>query len=346
MQSKNEIQFEAINEQYYSDFLEVCQKNVFAPLLLPPQFSENLWGVVALQDSRVVGGLVGVLRGNKPLVKHFSKGVWFNSYPVFSAEIENLDIIKSLIDFAKIKAKKENVILFNFTHWVRQTEGIDFDIAEKSATFLLDFNKDTESLWKEVDSRQKTVIRKGEKNSVSVEILQKNDALKYLDDFQQLRQTTQSRAVAKNASSSMLLKSNNFFADIFKNLNSTLFVAKHEGKVAAVALMLQSGTTIYYYSGGSDIEMNKQTGASTFLIWKAIEYAKTLNLRYFDMGGVPVMPEKNHPAYGVFSFKKSFGGEYKEYNSGKIIISPTKYKLLNFVLKNRKLLRFLSKNEN
>jgi len=68
-------------------------------------------------------------------------------------------------------------------------------------------------------------------------------------------------------------------------------------------------------------------------------------LSYFDMGGVPVSPDINHPAYGVYTFKKSFGGEYKEYNSGKIIISPIKYKLLNFVLKNRKLLRIISKNE-
>jgi len=340
-----QVVYEKINENRYNDFLAICKNKDFAPLLLPGKFSENLWGIVALQNNKVVGGWAGILRGDKPLVKYFAKGVWFDSYPIFLDENENLETTKLLINFAKQQAKKEKIILFNFTHWVRQTEDVNFDIPEKNATFLIDLEKNIEFLWKDVDSKQKNIIRKGQKNSVEVITLQKDEALEYLDDFQQLRQTTQSRAVAKNAYSSMLLKSNNFFADIFKNLNSYLFVAKHEEKVAAVALMIQSGTTVYYYSGGSNIEMNKQTGASTFLIWKAIEFAKSLNLSYFDMGGVPVSPDINHPAYGVYTFKKSFGGEYKEYNSGKIIISPIKYKLLNFVLKNRKLLRIISKNE-
>ena len=345
MQESSQIIYEKLSEKHYKDFLEICKTKDFAPLLLSKQFSSNLWGVIALQNNKVIGGLVGLLRGNKPLVKHFTKGIWFDSYPIFSVEYNKLESIKSLINFAKQQAKKEGVILFNFTHWVRQTEGIDFDIAEKTATFVLDLSCEIETLWKKVDSKQRNIIRKGEKNNVSIEILQKSEALKYLDDFQQLRQTTQNRAVTKNASSSMLLKSNNFFADIFKNLNAYLFIAKYEKKIASVALMIQSGTAIYYYSGGSDIEMNKQTGASAFLIWKAIEFAKSLNLSFFDMGGVPVLPDKNHPAYGVYVFKKSFGGEYHEYNSGKIIISSTKYKLLDFAMKNRKLLRFISKKE-
>ena len=63
----------------------------------------------------------------------------------------------------------------------------------------------------------------------------------------------------------------------------------------------------------------------------------------FDMGGVPQSPTAEHPAYGVYVFKRSFGGAYQEFDGGKIIISPTKYRLLNFLLSQRKLLRLFSK---
>ena len=57
-------------------------------------------------------------------------------------------------------------------------------------------------------------------------------------------------------------------------------------------------------------------------------------------------PTKEHPAYGVYEFKKSFGGEYMEFDNGPIVINKWKYALLSFVLKNRKLLRILSKGGN
>jgi hypothetical protein len=345
MKNQQEIRFELLTEEYYNDFLSVCNNSAFAPLLLPNVYSPKLWGIVALQNKKLIGGWVGTLRGDKPFVKFLTKGVWFDSYPIFTDECF-CDCCEPLMEFAKKQARKDKIVLFNLTHWVRQSvENKLINIPQKNATFLLDLKLPKEELWSKVDSKQRNIIRKAEKSEVDCLNVTGSESLAYLEQFQYLRQITQKRAIKNNSHTSMLLKSNMFFAEVLQKSTSHLFVAKYENKVVAVALMLQSEKTMYYYSGGSDIEINRKTGASSLLIWKAIEYAKDLNLSFFDMGGVPVLQDKSHPAYGVYSFKKSFGGEYKEFNSGKIIISSLKYKLVEFILKNRKFIRFISKNE-
>jgi lipid II:glycine glycyltransferase (peptidoglycan interpeptide bridge formation enzyme) len=133
-----------------------------------------------------------------------------------------------------------------------------------------------------------------------------------------------------------------FFKDLFLNPRTTLFIGKVHDQVATVALMIQSGDTVYYYSGGSDYELNRQYCCSAFVIWKSICYCNELGVNHFDMGGVPVQPEKDHPAYGVFAFKRSFGGIYVEFEGGKIVINKLKYRILDFLLSQRKLLRLFS----
>ena len=168
------------------------------------------------------------------------------------------------------------------------------------------------------------------------------ESLVYLSDFQRLRQQTQQHAIKKHARASMLLKSDEFFRSLFLNNNSIIIIGKADNQVATVALMVQSGKTVYYYSGGSDYELNKKYSCSAFILWKSICYCNELGIKYFDMGGVPSQPSKDHPAYGVYAFKRSFGGEYVEFDCGKIIINKWKYILLNFILSQRKLLRLFS----
>jgi lipid II:glycine glycyltransferase (peptidoglycan interpeptide bridge formation enzyme) len=343
----SKIEFVLLTEKYYSSFLNKCSSISMAPLFLPNTYNSKSWGVIALKENEIVGGWIGTLRGNIPVAKIFTKGVWFDSLPVFLNLKDKETLLIKLINNAKEKAKLEGIVLFNVTHWSR--ENIDgtgiFDVQETNATFTIDLKKEKDLLWKELDSKLRNIVRKAEKNEVEVLVVTGSDMVSYLDQFQLLRQETQSRAIGKNQKASMLLKSNNFFTNLLQLYDSSFFIAKHQNKIVAMALMVQSGKVIYYYSGGSDLQANKNTGASSLLIWKAIEYAKDANLEFFDMGGVPKNPDKSHPAYGVFSFKRSFGGEYQEFTSGKIIINKMKYKILNIILTNRFILRIISKKE-
>lgn len=338
---QNEIKILPITAELYPSLYEIVQASQWGNPMLPTTYQASLWGDVLIEEDRVIGGWVGTIRGNIPIAKMITKSVYFDSYPIFATdEMKNL-YQDSLITSMKLRAAREGITMFNLTHWVRGC-GMQVDIKEKGATFVSVLHKTEEELWKEVESKQRNCVRKGEKSGVECLVCKGVESLRYLADFQRLRQRTQQHAINKNAKASMLLKSDTFFRDLFLNPNTTLFVGKIEEQVATVALMLQSGATVYYYSGGSDYELNKKYSCSAYILWKAICWFNEQGTDIFDMGGVPVQPTKNHPAYGVYAFKRSFGGEYREFDAGKIVISAWRYQLLNWLLSQRKLLRFFS----
>ena len=336
-----EIKILPITADLYSSFYEMVQASKWGNPMLPITYNGNLWGDVVCIGDKVIGGWVGHLRGNIPLVKWITKSVYFDSYPVFEIlEYDSL-YLDILINALKMHAQQDGITMLNLTHWVREKR-IPVDLINPCATFLTTLQKSEEALWKLVESKQRNCIRKGEKSGVEFVVCKGNDSLEYLRDFQRLRSQTQQHAIKKNTNASMLLKSDDFFKDLFLNPRTTLFIGKVHDQVATVALMIQSGNTVYYYSGGSDYELNRQYCCSAFVIWKSICYCNESGVNYFDMGGVPVQPEKDHPAYGVFAFKRSFGGTYVEFKGGKIIRTYWKYRVLNWLLSQRKLLRFFS----
>jgi lipid II:glycine glycyltransferase (peptidoglycan interpeptide bridge formation enzyme) len=142
----------------------------------------------------------------------------------------------------------------------------------------------------------------------------------------------------------MLLKSDDFFINLIKNNRTILANVIHNNKCVAAVTFIIGGKTVYAHMSGSDSEANKTTGAGTYYYWKAIEYFKELGYDQFDFGGCPLNPIQEDPAYGIFMFKQGFGGDYQEFSCGKIIIAPLSYKLLQFLLSQRKLLRLFSKN--
>jgi len=331
-----------INAEIYHAYYTLVQSTQWGNPIFPVEYNNKLWGDVIYLNDEVIGGWVGIMRGDIPLARVITKSVYFDSYPVFiEDEIKHLYQDK-LINSLKMRAHQEGITMFNLTHWVRGG-GMQVDVKESGATFITVLHKTEEELWKEVESKQRNCVRKGEKSGVECVVCKGEDSIRYLADFQRLRQRTQRHAIGKNAQASMLLKSDEFFKKLFLNKSTTLFVGMVDNQVATVALMIQSGQTMYYYSGGSDYELNKKYSCSAYVIWKAICYALQHGIDIFDMGGVPVQPTKEHPAYGVYAFKRSFGGEYKEFDAGKIIIYPWRYKILQFFLSQRKLLRLFSK---
>ncbi len=341
-----------ISKMHYEAFYRLAQRTRWGNLMLPVTYRSSLWGMVVLKIDKqsnvsnnmrgeVIGGWVGTLRGNGRLMHLVAKSVYFDAYPCFvSAEIEK-QYLPQFLDTVKQYARTEGIIMLRLTHWVRGKQ-LSMDESTREATFLIPLHSTYDNLWKMVDSKQRNCVRKGEKSGVVVEIFHGENSMRYLSDFQHLRKVTQQHAMHNHAQASMLLKSDAFFADKFLDPKATLFVGSLEKQIVAVALMIQAGGTVYYYSGGSDYELNRKCCCSSYVLWKAICYYNHNGADYFDMGGVPVSPESTHPAYGVYMFKRSFGGIYDEFEGGTIVINQTKYKTLKFLLSQRKILRFFS----
>ena len=335
------IQIVSLNRELYPLYYQMVQNTPWGDPMLLSSYETSLWGAIVLDRNNIIGGWVGTIKGNSPVVGLLTKCVYFDSYPIFVSNDVKEQCQELLVRFTQEYAKRDGVIMLHLTHWIRDND-LSLDYIEPNATFAISLHLTEEELWKLVESKQRNCVRKGEKSGVECIVCKGNDSVQYLSDFQRLRQQTQRHAKTKHSQASMLLKSDAFFQKLFMSANTTLFVGKVDNQVATVALMIHSGRTVYYYSGGSDYELNKQYSCSAFIIWKAICYFNEQGLDIFDMGGVPVKPAKDHPAYGVYAFKRSFGGEYQEFMAGDIIISSFKYKILKFILSQRKILRFLS----
>lgn len=335
------IKIVPLNRELYPLYDQMVQNTPWGNPMLPSTYEFSLWGAIVLDKNNVIGGWVGTIKGNLPVVGFLTKCVYFDSYPIFVSNEIKEQYQELLVRFTREYAKKDGIIMLHLTHWIREND-LSLDTIEPNATFATTLHRTEEELWKLVESKQRNCVRKGEKSAVECVVCKGNDSLQYLSDFQRLRQQTQRHAITKHSQASMLLKSDVFFQKLFMSANTTLFVGKVDNHVATVALMIESGRTVYYYSGGSDYELNKQYSCSAFVIWKAICYFNERGLDIFDMGGVPVKPVKNHPAYGVYAFKRSFGGEYQEFKAGDIVISSFKYKILKSILSQRKVLRFFS----
>lgn len=335
------VEIVPISEKWYDTYYQIVQNTRWGNPMLPDKYSSTLWGDIVLLEGHIIGGFVGCLRGNKPIIEYLTKSVYFDSYPFFTTIEYEIEYLFMLIDTVKKHADNEGIVMLNLTHWIRG-KNMPIDEIEKAATFIINLSVDENALFKNLDSPKQRNIKKANKMGLEILACKGEESVSYLQDFQRLRENTQKRAILKHKEASMLLKSNDFFKKIMMQPNSTLLLGKHENQVISVALMIQGGNTIYYHSGGSDIDANRLTCCSPYMFWKAFLYFKNNGIKYFDMGGVPLQTNESSPAYGVYRFKKSFGGEYAEFDGGKIIISKWKYNLLKFILSQRKILRFFS----
>lgn len=339
------MKFIPLTEVYYAAFYDLLQSTQWGNPMLPVAYSDSLWGML-MQDSTgtIVGGWVGTLRGNAPMVRCIAKSVYFDSYPIFQSPEDEAQYLPYLIESVKQYARKSHIVMLNLTHWIRGNCSIALDKEAPCATFYYDLSMSMENLYNQLDRLKKRTIKKAEANQLDVQFYAGKEAIPYIPQFQALRKETQQRAIEHNQNASMLLKSDTFFERLFATHKTTLAVVRtQEGKIVAAATFIESGATVYAHMSGSDAEANRATGSGTYYYWKAIEYFRAKGLKQFDFGGCPVDPSEDDPAFGVFVFKRGFGGTYLSAREGQIIISKQKYRLLNFLLSQRKLLRLVSK---
>jgi lipid II:glycine glycyltransferase (peptidoglycan interpeptide bridge formation enzyme) len=313
-----------------------------APLIY--NFEKKLYSIKIYSNNQLVGLII--LRFITD--KYFIKTAVIDMGPIIDAKNENdcFFIKTRLYDVLYEEIKNHNIFYVHFSHWSREVAKeffSQFNIVKKYATFIVDLDKSENELFGNLKSGQKNMIRKGQKKNVKVLHYSGNDLVDKINDFAELMKMTQNKAVLQNKNTSMLVKSSNYIRNILANEASFLSLAFKDKTLVAGALVLYSGQTLYYYLGASDLKLNRETAAADLLHWEIIKYGKTLGARYYDLGGVPVNPTKDHPAYGVYKFKAKFAGTYSEYYGG-IYAKNIIYKFIfNTIMENKFIKRTLHK---
>ncbi|MDX1615471.1 MAG: peptidoglycan bridge formation glycyltransferase FemA/FemB family protein [Candidatus Promineifilaceae bacterium] len=107
--------------------------------------------------------------------------------------------------------------------------------------------------------------------------------------------------------------------EIFAPHQAGLFIAEYQQKPLAAIMVFVNGTRAAYLYGASSNE-ERQRMPTYAVQWAAIRWAKAHGCLEYDLWGVPDEPEtileetfteRNDGLWGVYRFKRGFGGELK-----------------------------------
>lgn len=187
-------------------------------------------------------------------------------------------------------------------------------------TPVLDITSDEGALLAGMDGARRK-IRKAEREGVEVTEAQ---SVADVEAYHRLSADTADRIRTRSCFTELPLA---FFLDIWRHMvpagHARLFLARHQGQLIAGNLFLIHGDTMLYYQGASTrdrAQTLRQAPAACF--WAAIRAARAMGLARFDFGGCTPTEDRSDPRYGVWEFKKKWGGALERFYNAEIRLSP------------------------
>lgn len=110
------------------------------------------------------------------------------------------------------------------------------------------------------------------------------------------------------------------------------FIAEVEGQVVAAIVLFRFGSRAWYMHGMSTTQHREKM--PTYLVqWEGMRWAKEAGCEVYDMWGAPDHFNKDDPLWGVYRFKRGFGGRVsRTIGAWDYAVKPGLYKLYNVFL--------------
>ena len=172
-----------------------------------------------------------------------------------------------------------------------------------------------EVIWENIHSKNRNMIRKAEKNGITIEHGQGMDLF---DKFIEIYNAT----MDKDHAEEYYYFKRPFYESIHNDLrdNYELFYAMYEGKPIAMSIMIYANGRLNYHLSGSDIEY-RNLAPSNLLLYKAALWGCEKGMKTFHLGGGVGSGEDN-----LYKFKAAFNkvSDY-QFSIGKQIFDQQKY---------------------
>ncbi|MCL2547335.1 MAG: peptidoglycan bridge formation glycyltransferase FemA/FemB family protein [Oscillospiraceae bacterium] len=94
--------------------------------------------------------------------------------------------------------------------------------------------------------------------------------------------------------------------------HARLYMADIDGEYVAGSLAIGYGDKVWYLYGASDTA-HRNYMPSYLLQWHMMQWALARDARLYDFRGVSGDLDENNPLYGLYRFKKGFGGDFTEF---------------------------------
>ena len=187
-------------------------------------------------------------------------------------------------------------------------------------SIVLDVTRDERQILAGMDGAARK-IRKAGREGVEVTEAQ---SLADVEAYHRLSCETADRIRARSRFTELPLA---FFVDMWRRMipagQAQLFLARHDGALIAGTLFVIHGDTMLYYQGASTrdrAQTLRQAPAACF--WAAIRAARARGLAHFDFGGCTPTTDVADPRYGVYEFKKKWGGTPVTFYNAEVRLAP------------------------
>ena len=182
---------------------------------------------------------------------------------------------------------------------------------QPATTIILDIGADDDTILGRMNQGTRRKVRKSRTGSTTYRIGERTD----LPAFCRLTQETGARNAfgVHNAA---------YFEAVFDLLipqRGALLLAEHEGELLAGIMVFALGDSAWYLYGASS-RAKGNLYATYGIQWQAIQWAKRLGCRYYDLWGVPdhdqatleaEFKDRSDGLWGVYGFKRGWGGQVR-----------------------------------
>jgi len=177
---------------------------------------------------------------------------------------------------------------------------------QPKCVFRLDLRPSEEDLLRAMDQKTRYNLRLAEKKGVVVRAV---SVRKDVETFFRLLQETAVR-------DKFLIRPLQYLVDIQRLLeprdDAQFFLAEREGEAISGGLAIKSGP-LCLYAYGASANAGRQYMPNHLVQWTMVRWAKARGCLVYDFRGVPSDPRPDDPLFGLFRFKKGFGGTFTEF---------------------------------
>lgn len=196
--------------------------------------------------------------------------------------------------------------------------------SQPQCSVILDLTKDEGELLSNMSDSTRYNIGAAQRKGVKIREANVNE-IRVFEDF--LHETSQRKAFTLPVQEGYHRKQ---FEILELEGLMKLFVAEHEDKPLAAALVLFYADTAYYLHAATSSSKSKLR-ATYPLVWRAIMEGDKRNLKKFDFWGAAENDDPSHPWAGVTSFKLSFGARKVCYEPPLDLPYKSSYQLMKVI---------------
>ncbi len=200
----------------------------------------------------------------------------------------------------------------------RQMKALGLQTGERTVqpprTILVDLTADEDEILMRMKSKTRYHIRYAKRKGVTVRQGTVDDA----DVYYNLMETTAER-------NEFGIHTQSYYRQVLERFlpqeQAALFIAEVEGDPVAAIIVFALGKTAWYFYGASSNRHRKKMPTYA-LQWAAMRWAKERGCKTYDLWGIPDFDEetledefieRSDGLWGVYRFKRGFGGEVIRY---------------------------------